>query len=234
MAAPGLQGEHLRPPDTRRLIPFLDWLGLWRVVPEVSPALLGAEELSLRARKQGYVTRVDTVVGPALGLSAEGERLLGKPAALRRMSLECMNQRALLHLVAVQHGLSVAGFSRVGLMVEVEDGVKLLGWGSGDLRAGLVGSGADHEIGLPKQIDLGGYGLPDAQWLSVSKAVLLPPTVPMRGRYWTRTLLEVALLLRGRREVPLEIGAHVGLLRAVRWFTRERIGSWERVEALLG
>ncbi len=234
MAAPGLQGEHLRPPDTRKLIPFLDWLGLWRVVPEVSPALLGAEELLLRARKQGYTTRVDTVVGPALGLSADGERLVGKPVGLRRMSLEGVNQRALLHLVAAQHGLPVVGFSRVGLMVEVEDGVKVLGWGSGDLKAGLVGSGAQYEIRLPKQMDLGSYGLSDAQWLSVSKAVLLPPTVPMRGRYWTRTLLEVALLARSHGEVPPAIGAHAGLLRAVRWFVRERIGSWERVEALLG
>jgi hypothetical protein len=234
MAAPGLQGEHLRPPDTRKLIPFLDWLGLWRVVPEVSPALLGTEELLLRARKQGYTTRVDTVVGPALGLSADGERLVGKPVGLRRMSLEGVNQRALLHLVAAQHGLPVVGFSRVGLMVEVEDGVKLLGWGSGDLKAGLLGSGADYEISLPKQMDLGSYGLSDAQWLSVSKAVLLPPTVPMRGRYWTRTLLEVALLVMGQGEAPPGIGAHAGLLRAVRWFTRERIGSWERVEALLG
>ncbi len=234
MAAPGLQGEHLRPPDTRKLISFLDWLGLWRVVPEVSPALLGAEEPLLRARKQGYTTRVDTVVGPALGLSADGERLVGKPVGLRRMSLEGVNQRALLHLVAAQHGLSVVGFSRVGLMVEVEDGVKLLGWESGDLKAGLVGSGTQYEIRLPRQLDLGSHGLSDAQWLSVSKAVLLPPTLPMRGRYWTRTLLEVALLLRSHGKAPPEIGAHAGLLRAVRWFVRERIGSWERVEALLG
>jgi hypothetical protein len=203
------------------------------VVPEVSPVLLGAEEVLLRARKQGYVTRVDTVVGPSLGLSAEGERLVGKPVGLKRMSLEGVCQRALLHLVAARHGLPVVGFSRTGLAVEVEGGVRLLGWGSGDLKAGLVGSGADYEIVLPRQMDLGGRGLSDSKWLSASKAVLLPPTVPMRGRYWTRTLLEAALLLRERGEVPAEAIVHPGLLRAVRWFVRERVGSWDRVEALL-
>jgi hypothetical protein len=233
MAAPGLQGEQLHPPDTRKLIPFLDWLGLWRVVPEVSPVLLGMEEVLLRGRRQGYLTRVDTVVGPALGLSAEGERLVGKPVGLRRMSLEGVNQRALLHLVAARHGLPVVGFSRTGLAVEAEGGARLLGWGSGDLKAGLAGSGADYEIVLPKQMDLGSHGLSDSKWLSASKAVLLPPTVPMRGRYWTRTLLEVALVLRKRGEVPVEAVAHPGLLRAVRWFVRERVGSWDRVEALL-
>lgn len=233
MAASGLQGEQLRPPDTRKLTPFLDWLGLWRVVPEVSPVLLGAEEVLVRGRRQGYVTRVDTVVGPAFGLSAEGERLVGKPVGLRRMSLEGVNQRALLHLVAARHDLPVVGFSRTGLAVEGEGRVRLLGWGSGDLKAGLLGSGADYELALPRQMHLGSRGLSDSQWLSVSKAVLLPPTVPMRGRYWTRTLLEVALFLREGGEVSAEAVAHPGLLRAVRWFVRERLGSWDRVEALL-
>jgi len=233
MATPGLQGEQLRPPDTRKLIPFLSWLALWRVVPEVSPVLLGAEEVLLRGRKQGYITRVDTVVGPALGLSAEGERLVGKPLGVRRMSLEGVNQRALLHLVAARHGLPVVGFSRTGLAVEGEGGVRTLGWGSGDLKAGLVGSGADYEVALPRQMDLGSHGLSDFKWLYVSNEVLLPPTVPMRGRYWTRTLLEAALLLREGREVSAEAMAYPRLLRAVRWFVRERVGSWDRLEALL-
>ena len=231
MADRGLQGEHLRPPDAGRLTPFLAWLAAWRAVPESSPVLLGCERVLERAWRAGYLTRVDTVAGPAYGLSLEGERLVGRLAAVRRMSLDGLNRRVLLHLAAAQHGMPVVGFSRNGIAVEAKDRVLVLGWGSGDLKAGPVGSGADFEVSLPKQVDFGELSLPDAAWVAVAGAVLPPPTVPMRGRYWTRTLLEAALALRAGK-TPAELGLSDRLLRATRWFVRSR-AVWERLDSLL-
>ena len=227
----GLKGEYLSSPKPGRTItPLLTWIGLWRAVPEASQLLVSLFPMVQRARKSGYLTRVDTVVGPAYGLTVEGERFIGTQQAVRRMSGDSLNTRVLLHLITVTYGLPVVGFTRNGLTVELNGKAYSLGWCKGDLTAGLPDSGVDYPLALPHECRFPEARVSDGVWLAVAPLVLPPPAVPMRSHYWSRTLFELAYLRkREGSSHPLIAGLDHSTRLAVDWFERKRVVSWERV-----
>lgn len=222
------RGELRVHPPGEGIRPLLLWLAQFRAFPE---AILPGEAVARlkRASRQRLATRVETPAGPAWGVSLKGERALGLPLrGIARLSLRGAGERALVvlglaHLAQTHPNLEVVGSHRHGLLVSLdpEGPPKLIGWEKGDLPVGLEGEGYPIGITLP-HTPLGDHPLTDREWLAIAPLLLHPPTIPYKGRWTTRTLVDGTILLRELgRKAFLEAYPRE-LLWAVLWFGRKR------------